>query len=328
MQKVLTVSIASYNTEAYLEKTVQSLVVNDDAFSKMEIIIVNDGSRDQTSDIAHQLEALYPGTIRVIDKENGGYGSTINTSLAAAEGIYFKLLDGDDWYQTENLVSFIVYLENADADLVISPYVEVREGKEIPVNNHRDIPAESQPISTSRIADPSFMMHEVAVRTECLRKTGKKLAEHCFYTDSEFVFYAICGAESISRFDRPIYRYRLGVEGQSVSLEGMRKHYRDLPVVAERMMAVYEEQSPRETGEKKKLLSRCIQNITFQTYRGALLLEDRKGSRQKLIHFDRKIRKEYPKAYEAGNNGRLVRTLRRLRFCGFSALSKMKTKAY
>lgn len=328
MRKVLTVSIASYNTEAYLEETVQSLIVNDGAFRKMEIIIVNDGSGDQTSNIAHRLEAQYPETIRVIDKENGGYGSTVNTALVAAEGTYFKLLDGDDWYRTENVALFIDHLEKADVDLVISPYLEVRGEKEILVDNHRDIPAESSPIPTSRIADPSFMMHEMAVRTECLRKTGKKLAEHCFYTDSEFVFYAICGAESISRFDRPVYRYRLGVEGQSVSLEGLRKHYRDLPVVAERMMAVYEEVSPRETGEKKELLSRCIQNISFQTYRGALLLEDRKGSKKELIRFDRKIREEYPKAYEAGNNGRLVRTLRLLRFCGFSALSKMEMKAY
>ena len=328
MRKVLTVSIASYNTEAFVEETVRSLFADAETFRKMEVIIVNDGSRDRTGEIAYRLEAEYPETVRVIDKENGGYGSTINASLAEARGTYYKLLDGDDWYQTENLESFIRYLESAEADLVISPYIEVRGKAETPADSHGEIPAECVSIAESRIADKSFMMHEIAVRTECLRKTGTQIAEHRFYTDSEFVFYAMCGAESVSRFDRPVYRYRLGVEGQSVSLQGMRKHYADLPAVAERMMACYERRIPAETGEKKALLDQCIQNAAFHTYRGALLQEDLKESKAELIRLDRKIRSEYPLAYEAGNRGKLVRTLRALRFHGFSALSKMELKRY
>ena len=328
MRKILTVSIASYNTEAFVEETVRSLFTDGETFGKMEIIIVNDGSGDRTGEIARRLEAEYPETIRVIDKENGGYGSTINASLAVARGIYYKLLDGDDWYETGNLKSFVCFLEHAEADLVVSPYIEVRGEAEAPVDYHGEIGSACVPLRESRIINQSFMMHELAVRTESLRKTGKKIAEHRFYTDSEFVFYAICGAESVCRFDQPVYRYRLGVEGQSVSLQGLRKHYADLPAVAERMMACYEERISSETGEKKALLDRCVRNISFQAYRGALLQEDLRGSREELVRLDRKIRSEYPRAYEAGNSGRLVRILRVLRFRGFPLLSRIEMKKY
>ena len=110
MKKNLTISIAAYNVENYLEKTLDSLII--DNLDKLEVLIVNDGSKDNTKKIAQKYCKKYPNSIKLIDKENGGYGSTINAGIKEATGKYFKQLDGDDWYNTENLnrlVEDIVY---------------------------------------------------------------------------------------------------------------------------------------------------------------------------------------------------------------------------
>lgn len=123
--KLITVSIAAYNVEAYLEKCLNSLLIPD--LQRLEVLIQNDGSKDSTPRIAEEFEKKYPGVFRLVNKENGGYGSTINNSLSMAEGKYFKQLDGDDWYDTENFAAFVDALEKVDADCVYSPYTEVIE---------------------------------------------------------------------------------------------------------------------------------------------------------------------------------------------------------
>ena len=101
-EKLLSISIAAYNVEQYLVKTLQSLILDAEHMKVLEVIIVNDGSKDNTSQIGQEYVLKYPDTFKLINQENGGYGSTINTSLAVARGKYYKLLDGDDWYDSEN----------------------------------------------------------------------------------------------------------------------------------------------------------------------------------------------------------------------------------
>ena len=123
-QKVLSISIAAYNVENFLKDTLQSLLLEEPYRSKLDIIIVNDGSKDRTLEITKQYADKYSECIRFIDKPNGGYGSTINASLAIAKGSYYKLLDGDDWFNQDGLKGLLDYLETASSDLVISPYFE------------------------------------------------------------------------------------------------------------------------------------------------------------------------------------------------------------
>ena len=100
MGKLLTISIAAYNVEKFIKKTLDSLIVDSD---ELEVLIVNDGSKDETLKIAKEYEIKYPNIFRAIDKENGGYGSTINTGIIEATGKFFKQLDGDDWFETESI---------------------------------------------------------------------------------------------------------------------------------------------------------------------------------------------------------------------------------
>lgn len=312
-EKVLTISIASYNTESYIDETVRSLFVDKQYMDKMEIIIVNDGSKDQTSERAHALAKEYPGSIVVIDKENGGYGSTINNSLAIARGKYYKLLDGDDWYETKELTGFLDYLEQCEADIVVTPYYEVRKSDTL-IDKHPEISAEIVSIEDQAVADRFFAMHEITVKTEILQSFNRPIGEHCFYTDTEYVFYCFSAAETIARYGKPIYRYRLEVAGQSVSLQGRRKHYRDFPTVAKRIINVHTAGAKAFSGSKKTILDFFLQHIMYHTFLAYMLLEEPEKYKGELIAFDQEIKCKYHEAYRIGYRSKLVSAARILQF--------------
>ena len=127
MDKILTISVAAYNVEKYIGTLIES-VIGSQAAGKIEIIVVDDGSKDKTSDIV-KTYCNKCDSVRLVTKENGGYGSTINRALEIAEGKYFRLLDGDDVVQTENMDEYIQYLEDCDSDIVLTTYVRFSENE-------------------------------------------------------------------------------------------------------------------------------------------------------------------------------------------------------
>lgn len=325
--KLLSISIASYNTESFINDVVRSLVIDDKYMEKLEIIIINDGSKDRTSEMAHALEREYPYSIVVIDKDNGGYGSTINASLSVATGKYYKLLDGDDWYNTNKLVGFLDYLEKCDSDIVVTPYMEVRTDSKL-IDNHKDIASVMVPIESLYLHNKFFAMHELAIKTSVLKKLGKEIAEHCFYTDSEFVFYCFVASNTISRYNQPIYKYRLGVEGQSVSLQGIRKHYKDLLVVSNRIFEVYSDNMNEKYNTQKEIMDLCVKNITYHTFRAIMLMGNRKSYKMQLVEYDKRIKKDFPEVYIVGNRSKLVKISRMLKFCCYSKMCSIVLKRF
>ena len=322
-EKLLTVSIAAYNVADTLKTAVDSLIADEETLRMLDVIIVNDGSKDDTSRIAHAYADRYPDSVTVIDKPNGGYGSTVNASLAAAKGKYFKLLDGDDWYVTENLPGFLQFLRDASADLILSPYNEVRETPKR-IDTHAEIGQNTVNLADAAWQNDVLLMHEVAVKTDALRRTGYQIAEHCFYTDIEFVFYAAAASGTVSRYAKPVYCYRLGVEGQSVSVQGIRRHYADYPVVARRIFGCYQTMVATLRGGKKQILDAIVRNYTYHTYHAFLVLERPMEKRGDLMALDREFRSRYPDAYRLGFNSHLVKWLRKSRFLLYGLLWKMK----
>lgn len=326
-EKLLSVSIASYNTETTLGETVHSLFIDKRWMEKLEIIIVNDGSKDNTSDIAHDLEQKYPDSIIVIDKENGGYGSTINSSLSIASGKFFKLLDGDDWFNTEEIPAFLDYLDKMDADIVVSPYVEVRAGRKL-IDAHQEIPEKPVDFDSLKLENNLFVMHEITVKTQVLKDQHRKIAEHCFYTDSEYVFYCIIGAKSVARYHSAIYLYRLGVEGQSVSLEGIRKHQKDLPIVMNRIVNCHALDGTKIQGARKGVLDLSVCNITYHTYRSFMLLKEAKRYKEELLSLDLALKREYISEYLIGNRSRFVKLARMTRFIPYGLLCNIAVNKF
>ena len=126
MEKILTVVIPSYNVERFLQETLESFV-EERVLKDIEVLVVDDGSKDGTAEIGKAFEQMYPGTFRVISKENGGHGSTINKGIEQCQGKYFKVVDGDDWVNTEDFCILVDKLKTCEADYVVTNYYEVND---------------------------------------------------------------------------------------------------------------------------------------------------------------------------------------------------------
>lgn len=226
--KTLSVSIAAYNIEKYIDNTLKNLC-KQDVIDDLEIIIVNDGSKDNTITIAREYQRKYPDSVKVIDKENGGYGSTINASLPVAEGKYYKLLDGDDWYDYDNLKKLLTFLKSSNIDLVVTPHIQVIDetGEEIETKPFNDEYLNKQISYKTYPIGQRICMHQACFKTSTIQSENIKISEHCFYTDVEYLLKCMSKCDTIEYVDYPVYMYRIGLDEQSMSVEGMKKHYKD-----------------------------------------------------------------------------------------------------
>lgn len=218
--KILTISIAAYNAESTLQRAVASLL-KEDVLDNLDIIIVNDGSTDKTKDIASSFVDKYPQSIRLINKENGGWGSTVNASLSLAKGKFFKLLDSDDYFETSNLKEFINYLKDCNSDIVFTDFDYIHPNKIDKVTYDYE-PRKDLPVEQIK----KILMHGVTIKTSTIQ--GKViLLEHCFYVDGEFTIKSLEASKTFSYLPIKIYNYVMGSDGQSVSLKGYVRHAYD-----------------------------------------------------------------------------------------------------
>jgi len=216
--KVLTIIIPTFNMEKYLHKCLLSLVLDDASLMDvLEVIVVNDGSTDSSSRIAHSYAEQYPGTFRVIDKANGHYGSCINAALPVANGKYVKILDADDFFDTHSFSNYISALSSIDADLVLNDLVTVNESYLIKDEICLSIPSNKVLLfeDVAPLYD-SFYMHEVCYRKDILCSISYMQTEGVPYTDIEWVIKPISAISSVYYLPLKVYHYLQGREGQSI----------------------------------------------------------------------------------------------------------------
>ncbi len=222
--KLVSFAIPCYNSESYMEKCINSLLKGG---PDIEIIIVNDGSKDSTARIADEYKEKYPSVIKVIHQENKGHGGAVNAGLSAAEGIYYKVVDSDDWFDEGALLKYMSQIkklvdEGKTPDMVVTNYVyEHVEDDSSKIMRYTNIfPTEeivtweeTKPLKTSQY----LMMHAVTYRREVLAECGLKLPEHTFYVDNIYVYYPLPFVKSIYYIDTDLYRYFIGRSDQSVN---------------------------------------------------------------------------------------------------------------
>lgn len=293
MEKLLTVCIPTYNMEALLGRCLDSFILDQDTMDKLQILVVNDGSKDNSSKIGHEYEAKYPNTFKVIDKQNGNYGSCINAALKVATGKYFRICDSDDRYEKANMVEYIDLLCSSSADIVFSPYYILdfdsninRKMEAYPVEN-------GKMVSLSDItwaADNNMRykaMHCMAVKTNNLTRNNYFQTEGISYTDTQFVFYSILYSDTCIFFDKPIYYYYLGRDGQTMSVASMVKSNMHLYKNAERMLSSYIKIPAGISENKRKLLFECIN--TEMTYFVGIVIGNVKDSKNQLKLIDEAV---------------------------------------
>lgn len=227
MSKILTISIAAYNVEQYIEQALDSLI-DERIIDDLEIFVIDDGGTDRTLEIAKRYAEKYPNSIFPIHKDNGGYGSTINTSVKLATGKYFKQLDGDDWFDKDNMFRFVELLKTIDVDMVLTQATAIYEK-----NNAKELWELYDYLSEGEYALDSFKMKSLfniyssTFKTAIIKDNNIKITEHCFYTDTEYANFPIPYVNKLYVCHFTLYQYRIGREGQSMSVEGIKKHFKE-----------------------------------------------------------------------------------------------------
>lgn len=236
-EKLLSVVIPTYNMEAYLRRCLDS-VTRDDVPSSLELIVVNDGSTDRSFAIMQEYAEKRPDIVNIIDKPNGHYGSCINAALKIATGKYFRILDADDWFDTDGLIKLLNKLKNITADIIVTPYKKNRRTKTIEYKPKQVLYNHAYDLSQESIwANQDFelfVMHSMTFRTSVLRDVKLHLSEGICYTDNEFLIYPTKAAKSIIFLESLLYNYDMTREGQSMDPAVQAKNSGHLAIIIRR----------------------------------------------------------------------------------------------
>ena len=328
MNKVITVTIPSYNVEQFLEDTLQSFV---DAriLADIEVLVVDDGSKDRTAEIGQMFADKYPETFRVISKENGGHGSTINRGIQEGVGKYFKVVDGDDWVDTEAFVQLVQVLKECEADYVVNDYYKVDD-----VTGEEEIASfamltSEEPWTFEEVAQKTqIAMHALTIKMSILKEHDIHLDEHSFYVDVEYILYPIPYVHTVQYYPLCIYKYRLAQVTQSVSIQGYQKHIQNHMDVILHLSAFFETYAKQGEPAKVTYIGKRIaqmvgdQATIFISY-GA---KDT-AAKAKFIQFDKNLYTVSPRIHELSKaESGTLRLLRKTRFCGYSWIVKICMK--
>ena len=225
MQKLISFAVPCYNSAVYMRHCIETLL---SAGEQAEIILVDDGStKDDTPAICDEYAAKYPTIVKAVHQENGGHGEGVNQGIRNATGLYYKVVDSDDWLNEEALKKALEVLKLCvrgpkTLDLLLCNYVYEKVGaKRKTVMRYRSaLPQDKifgwddvKPLGTSHY----LLMHSMIYRTELLRECGLKLPEHTFYVDNLVAFIPLASVQSMYYLDVNLYRYFIGRADQSVS---------------------------------------------------------------------------------------------------------------
>lgn len=328
MEKILSVSIAAYNVEKTLREALDPFL-SEGIREYVDVMIVNDGSKDSTPDIALEYQNMYPDTFRLINKENGGWGSTLNVGMKNARGKYFKQLDGDDFFSHENLADFIQFLKKTDADFVQSPFLTFEDGTGAIIRewglyegDYRFFPFDKT-VAIDECDGLVPAMHSTTVKTTVLRDNNVEILEHCFYTDVEFVLKAFNSCKTAAFYERTVYWYRLARDGQSMSQTGVRKHYKDHFRMLKTMIEYYNNNVQSDFA--KKVVANRLDGVCNMMYIFFFALECTAEQKKELREYDKWLHDNAPDFYYRVK-GRQVNLLRKTNFFGYKLVSAQKMR--
>ncbi len=305
-EKLITFCIPSYNSQAYLHYALDSLIPGGE---KIEVLIIDDGSKDDTLKIAKEYEEKYPNIFKAVHQENKGHGGAINTALGLATGKYFKVLDSDDWVNKEGLEHLLEYIEclqvGYDIDLILMPYRYVHSYDEEGLG--RLIKYDSF-ITPNKVIDWSgvtrfdyshnFTLHSVIYKTAMLRECGIVLPEHCFYEDNYFIYAPLTYVKHLIYLDKEFYQYLLGRDGQSMQTANLIKRTENLERVAK---LAFESVDLLKMKKENKHLFYILRHQLCMMVTSPLMyasFKDKATSKKEKKEFKDSLKKSNPKQYK------------------------------
>lgn len=244
--KLLSIAVPCYNSQDYMRNCIDSLLEGGDL---VEILIVDDGSKDDTAKIADEYAAKYPNIVKAIHQENGGHGEAVNAGIRNAQGLYFKVVDSDDWVNKEAYEKILKTLEELlrgpkTVDLFISNFVYEKQGvTRKKVMQYRHCFPQGEVFGWSDIGHMQkgkyLLMHSMIYRTQLLQQCGLELPKHTFYVDNLFAYEPLPYVKNMYYLDVNFYRYFIGRDDQSVNEKVMIKRIDQQIRVNKMMVDVY-----------------------------------------------------------------------------------------
>lgn len=310
-KKVLTIIVPSYNVEKYLTEVMPHFL-DDRILNDIEVLIINDGSKDSTQKIAEGFQNEFPNTVRAIYKENGGHGSTINRGIQESVAKYIKVVDGDDWVETEEFVKMVQNLKTEDADVVLTPFkrvfVDVKKEENVEVNGLE--PFRRYPFDeVAAILESSYQMHCITIKTEILKRI-KPIREKCFYVDQEYNLYPVPYIGTIVFYPYNVYRYRLGIAEQSMNIKNMQKNREMHEKVTLDLLNSYLDMdlrnSPKASFVEKRIESMCERQIRIW-----LSMDTSSEVKNELALFLNTVKTKSPQIYKKipGKKAKILRLI-------------------
>lgn len=330
MDKLLTISVAAYHVEDYLAETLDSFLIPQ-VDKQLEVLIINDGSGEEISRIGREYQQKYPHVFRLVEKENGGHGSTVNRGMEEATGKYFKTVDGDDRVDPEGFADLLSYLETATEDLIVTDYVRFddKTGKKIDTIGH-DFPGKEygKTYQLEEVCNRIYInMHAATYRTKLLKKMEWRLDEHCFYVDREYVLFPVPYVRTVAFLEKPVYEYRLGLATQSIEIRNMQKNCSHHEKVLMHLLDFYKKEGRSLSPEKRRYVERGVARVLVSQYKIYLSFPPEKKWKQQIQKKDQLIKKEYPGIYVAVENA-AIKLLRKSGYWMYGFASKACRKAY
>ena len=260
MEKILSIIIPTYNMAALLPRCLDSLTASG-VLDDLDILVVNDGSTDSSRAVAYSYAERYPQSIKVVDKKNGNYGSTINAALPLAVGEYVKVLDSDDWFDSQELAKYVAELKSLEqeVDVSVTHFLMIHEGGRTETVKYQNYGRE--PYTYGKVYNLDkvlgdgfiryFLMHSLTYRTQLLRDHGYRQTEGISYTDIQWSSYPFFWAGSIVFHDLVVYRYNMDREGQTMDPAVIRKSLPQLERMTMDLMDFYRKADMSDLSEAR-----------------------------------------------------------------------------
>lgn len=300
---VVTFLIPCYNVSHCVEHCLQSILTSS-VSNKVEVLTINDGSKDNTSAILHSYESRYPGIVRVIDKTNGGWGTAINLGVVEARGKYLKEVDADDWVETEQLEAYVTALESMEVDYVATDYKEfwAKEDKYILHSFQKEIYNKIQTPYDFWENHPTawdFPIHAITYRTQFLKEIKLTVGDR-YYGDIEYNLYPATQIKSITALPCCITVYFRGSDEQSTSTAGYAKHYKDYVALSQRLIS-YQDKVPQLHPRFAQFVKETICGTAARAYHlmmSPVYAADQPDAKQDLKTYDAWLKVNNKKIYD------------------------------
>ncbi len=319
--KILSVGIPCYNSEEYMRRAIDSIIPCGD---DVEIIVVDDGSSDNTYDIGKEYEERYPDIVKAVTQTNGGHGSAVNTGLYNASGMYYKVLDSDDWFDTKALRDIIDTIKGllnkgTAVDMFIANYVyENYNTKRQKIINYHGAMPQDKVFTWSDMGhfkvSQNILMHSVIYRTDVLRECKLALPKHTFYVDNIFVYTPLPYVETMYYMDLDLYRYYIGRADQSVNEDIMQKRIDQQLKITKIMIDAYDLPSISNDKLRKYMTKYLTMMMTVSTV--FLVRENTEESLKKREELWDYLRTKSPETAKLVNKCLLGRPMQMKSFAG------------